>query len=256
MRPPVDLLPKINSATKYPSIPTYHAIGERGLLQPEFIPIPAGSLATEKVHGTNARVVLLPEPWQGFLVGSREDLLFYSEDLLHNPAQGIVDGLRPLFPLFGRYASAKAIRTFYFEVYGHKVTDGAKWYTGTQAVGFRLFDVAISEDYESLLPLSPDKIAAWRDGGGQRFLDEQTLVGTAEQLKLPTVPRIPIGTVPTDLGETLAFLQRTIPETKCRLDANGNGRAEGLVIRTPDRSTIVKLRFEDYERTLKKRSSR
>ena len=34
------------------------------------------------------------------------------------------------------------------------------------------------------------------------------------------------------------------------------GAAEGIVLRTPDRSVIAKARFQDYERTLKRRAKR
>jgi hypothetical protein len=34
------------------------------------------------------------------------------------------------------------------------------------------------------------------------------------------------------------------------------GRAEGLVLRTSDRAVIAKAKFQDYERTLKRRAGR
>jgi hypothetical protein len=39
------------------------------------------------------------------------------------------------------------------------------------------------------------------------------------------------------------------------LDDAAGGKSEGIVLRSPDRSTIAKARFEDYERTMKKRKS-
>jgi hypothetical protein len=41
-------------------------------------------------------------------------------------------------------------------------------------------------------------------------------------------------------------------ESLCNL-GGGLGKAEGVVVRTPDRSVIAKLRFEDYDRTLRAR---
>ncbi|MCU1617221.1 MAG: hypothetical protein JWO98_4761, partial [Frankiales bacterium] len=57
---PVDLA-ALNSATKYPSIPTYHELDPKngGLLE---IPtaFEGDVVLTEKVDGTNGRIVLLP----------------------------------------------------------------------------------------------------------------------------------------------------------------------------------------------------
>ncbi|MFI7515873.1 hypothetical protein ACIBVK_20520 [Micromonospora echinofusca] len=47
---------------------------------------------TEKVDGTNARIVGLPGG--AYLIGSREELLYARGDLIGNPALGIVDALR------------------------------------------------------------------------------------------------------------------------------------------------------------------
>jgi hypothetical protein len=53
----------------------------------------------------------------------------------------------------------------------------------------------------------------------------------------------------------LAFLRAHLAETLCRLDDAAGGKPEGIVLRSPDRSTIAKARFEDYERTLKRKRS-
>ena len=82
-------LRKLNSATKYPSIPTYHSLGERGRLLDQCIDLAEQDLvATEKVDGTNSRIIILPDGM--YLIGSREELLHAKGDLIHNPAQGIV----------------------------------------------------------------------------------------------------------------------------------------------------------------------
>src|SRR5436853_86817 len=71
-------LGKLNSMTKYGSIPTYHEIGDRGMLQPERVVLEGRVRGTEKVDGTNSRVILLPTPGvgqgdsaPGYLIGSR-----------------------------------------------------------------------------------------------------------------------------------------------------------------------------------------
>ncbi len=72
--------------TKYPSIPTYHALDPRnGGLLDETVPFTGTVLATEKVDGTNARIVQLPDG--GYLLGSREELLYAKGDLIGNPSQ-------------------------------------------------------------------------------------------------------------------------------------------------------------------------
>ena len=54
-------LGKLNSMTKYPSILTYHALGDKGALQDTVQVSFAGRVVgTEKVDGTNARLVFCP----------------------------------------------------------------------------------------------------------------------------------------------------------------------------------------------------
>jgi hypothetical protein len=42
------------------------------------------------------------------------------------------------------------------------------------------------------------------------------------------------------------FLKELLPESHAVLDAQAGGRPDGIVLRGPGRSTIVKLRFKDY----------
>ncbi|WP_219733568.1 hypothetical protein [Hymenobacter sp. NBH84] len=95
-------LTQLNTLTKYPSILTLHALGERGRLTTDFTTpaLFAQSLtATKKIDGTNTRLLVFADG--SYVVGSRENLLTVSDDLLFDPAVGIVDGLRRLvFPQF------------------------------------------------------------------------------------------------------------------------------------------------------------
>jgi hypothetical protein len=52
------------------------------------------------------------------------------------------------------------------------------------------------------------------------------------------------------------FVAEHLPGTRVALDGGAGGRAEGVVLRTADRSVIAKARFQDYRRTLKRRSQR
>ena len=143
MRPTRDLdLRKLNSATKYPSIPTYHSLGDRGSLLEETVSFDGQPLiATEKVDGTNSRIIVMPDGC--YLIGSREELLHAKGDLVHNPALGIVDTLKPAADrISSDYQSPEdTITTVYLETYGGKTTAAAKQYTSNREFGYRVFDV-------------------------------------------------------------------------------------------------------------------
>src|ERR1051326_1446206 len=88
-------LAKLNSLTKYPSILTYHALGDKGILKEAVqFPFEGRVIGTEKVDGTNSRLIFCPD--QSVLVGSREDLLWERRDLIGNPAMGIVEAVKEL----------------------------------------------------------------------------------------------------------------------------------------------------------------
>src|SRR5262245_33388117 len=112
-------LDRLNALTKYPSIQTYHPLhppksrshGRRAPVLPQ-VRFSGQVLATEKIDGANARIILLPDG--SFLLGSREELLYAAGDLLWNPALGIVATVRPvaerLCPLL---ADSQAVVVFY-----------------------------------------------------------------------------------------------------------------------------------------------
>lgn len=249
-------LRKLNSATKYPSIPTYHAMGERGMLLDEHVSFVGKEiLATEKVDGTNSRIILMPDGC--YLIGSREELLHAKGDLIRNPALGIVDAIKGVAErIQAVFSSAdRVITTVYLETYGGKTTAAAKQYTSQREFGCRVFDVseiAVSDTEGEL-----GEISGWREAGGQQFVDEDRLVEFAATASLELTPRIvPDAELPTSIEATHEWLKRQIPETLVALDAEAGGRPEGLVVRTRDRSTIAKIRFEDYGRHEKRTAKR
>lgn len=61
--------------------------------------------------------------------------------------------------------------------------------------------------------------------------------------------------LPRDVVGMYKFLNQTIPTTLSALNENVKGIPEGLVIRTPDRSKIAKIRYEDYVKTMRKRNN-
>ncbi|MCK9458745.1 MAG: RNA ligase family protein [Proteobacteria bacterium] len=236
-------LSKVNSMTKYPSILTYHKIGEdRGRLLDE-VQVPfdgATAILTEKIDGVNGRIIIFPDGL--YIIGSREELLYAKGDLIGNPQLGIVETLKPIAE---RLAPRLWVTIFYFEVYGGKTTKNGKQYTGTGLLGARLFDVAMIANSDEILEMPVEKIASWRDNGGQKFYDEFLL----QSLGLPVTPRIGEDLIPTGLVDTYDWLKTKISRTQAALDDGGGGRPEGIVVRSADRSRIAKIRFKDYERS-------
>lgn len=146
---------------------------------------------------------------------------------------------------------------YYLELYGGKIGGQAKQYTTRGTTGWRLFDVALVPGLTDKLSWTPERISSWRDNGGQEFADEPTLQGDARQAGFELTPRLftlDAADIPTGIDETHAFLAEHMPRTLVALDDSGKGQSEGIVLRTADRSVIAKARFQDYERTLKRRA--
>jgi hypothetical protein len=245
----------LNSLTKYPSIPTYHELDPRnGQLIDTVVPFTGDVIVTEKIDGTNGRIIFVGESL--YLIGSREELLYASGDVLHNPAMGIVDAVRQFADWAHISLIDNALVTYYVEVYGGGVGQGWKQYADDKKqVGFRLFDILDVRDYREVVEWSSEKIAGWRDGGGQLFVNEQDLSTAAAFEKVELTPRVATvkaEDLPTTIEDTLDWLRSLLPATKAGLGENV-GKAEGVVLRAPDRSVIAKARFSDYERTLRRR---
>jgi hypothetical protein len=242
----------LNSLTKYPSIPTYHELDPRngGLLE-SATAFPGDVIATEKVDGTNSRLVLLPDG--NYLIGSREELLYARGDLIGNPALGIVEQLRPVADRLIA-GHAKTLHVYFLELYGGKVGGAAKQYTTDPArFGWRLFDVAVLDDWAGPLTWPQAQISAWRESGGQPWAAEETLTDLAAAAGLELTPRLfRTDALPESIADMRALLAERLPETLVGLDG-AKGRPEGIVFRTPDRKVIAKARFQDYARTLKRR---
>lgn len=260
---PTTDLAALNSATKYPSIETHHQLGDRGALTENLGPFAGYTgdvILTEKVDGTNGRIILLPGG--DYLIGSREELLHARGDRVENPALGIVAALKPLADRIvssrGNGADPDAtdrVHVLYLEVYGGKIGGQAKQYSGLGASHYRLFDHNTVDP--QVLAWSRERIASWRDGGGQTFIPEAALHAVAVGWDVPLVPRLArpsFEDLPTDVQGMRDFLAVNLPKTRVALDDKAGGRPEGIVLRSENRSVISKARFEDYERTLKRRS--
>ncbi len=253
-------LGRLNSATKYPSILTYHEMGDRGRLN-ETVQVcfePDDDLVvTEKIDGTNSRIIMFADG--DYIIGSREDLLYARGDRIPNPTLGIVNVAERAAKALQNspWHPMRAIRVYYGEVYGHGVGKNGKQYANKQQ-GYRLFDVVtFSEDELDIVLGNPrEKISSWRQHGGQRFADWDHLPSISFSASGTNVLVVPTQDVslppPPDIQEAHDWLRAVLPEgSYAQLDPDAGGRAEGVVVRTRDRSKIAKLRFEDYARTLK-----
>ncbi|MET9089418.1 RNA ligase family protein [Streptomyces sp. NPDC004237] len=250
-------LESLNSATKYPSIVTFHERDpKRGMLTEKPIDTFAGNvLLTEKVDGTGTRIVAFPNG--DYIIGSREHLLHARGDLVANLTDGVVETLRPVADALWTPGSGTQVVVLYLEVYGGNIGRNASQYTGNGRTGFRMFDAAAVPG--SVLVRTPAEAASWREDGGQNFLTEQELQDMAVRQGIGLTPRLgmlPASEVPTGIEEMHAFLTSRIPETNVALDADAGRIPEGIVLRTEDRSVIAKARLQDYANTLRRRSGR
>ncbi|HWB34890.1 MAG TPA: RNA ligase family protein [Rugosimonospora sp.] len=249
----------INSLTKYPSIPTYHGLDPKnGNLLPEVTEFSGTVVGTEKVDGTNGRLIICPDG--RYLLGSREHLLYAEGDLIGDPAQGIVNALRPVGDdLDTPYMSRGRFVVFYMELYGGKVAAASKHYTrDPKRVGMRLFDVATIDDYDEKLAWPSERISRWREAGGQDFHAEFELPRWADEIGVPLVPRlfeVDAAELPTAIEDVPPWMTSHLPQTRVALDGATPGLAEGIVLRSLDRSVIAKARFEDYARTLRRKKA-
>ena len=242
---------KINTLTKYPSILTLHRIGERGKLTDALTTdiTHENMSATEKIDGTNVRIITLGDE---FLIGSREFILHYSGDTFYDMAQGIVDNLK-IAKL--EIPKTDKLTVFYGELFGGKLSSNSRQY-GTEKVDFRLFDIVEFNDL-SILGKDVREISVWRereteDGMvyGQPFLTKEQLKSYPHSFKV--VPEVEFELQDYNHQTVLDTLNKALPETKVALTESATKKPEGLILRNSNRTKIVKIRFEDYTRTLKK----
>jgi hypothetical protein len=235
---------KINTLTKYPSILTFHKLGENEILTDSLTTDLSNEKlsGSEKIDGTNVRIISYGNE---YLIGSRLLILQHSEDLYFDPTQGIVEGIHKLVPNIPQFDKFTVI---YGEFFGGKTTSNARHY-GKEKNGFRVFDVAVYDDL-SILEKPLNQISKWRetDTGegiiyGQRFLSRKTA-----QSYLPDFSFVPL----VDFVFTnhtheyiLQRLNECIPTTNVALTESATKKAEGIILRNESRTKIVKIRFKD-----------
>ncbi len=243
---------KVNTLTKYPSILTLHKM-ERGRLMDEITTDISGEtmFASEKIDGTNVRLIFWGDE---FLVGSRKQILHYSKDVYWDDSMDIVNQFYALeIPIL----KPNQLTVIFGELFGGKITANSKNY-GKEKHDYRVFDAAVFNDF-SILEEPISAISAWRESTinssesealqyGQPFVDIDAL----NQFGYALTPRLefPLGNL--DHSAVLQALKQFIPTTNVALTDTAKLGTEGVVLRNFDRSKIVKLRFEDYEKALKR----
>ena len=244
----INLLRALNSATKYPSIPTYHTLGGRGRLTDEVMTFEGPVLLTEKMDGANGRIV--KDSDGDWVIGAREHFLTAKGDRIYTPTEHIVDVIGHIADKLTTPSNGYLV--YYMEIYGGNVGAQAKQYTASKEVfSYRMFDIAHIPADVVTWPL--ENIALWREKGGQEWLDEDVLVVHSQISGVPLTPRISLAPghqLPKDLASTQRWLTEHSPKTMAPVDSTGKGGSEGIVLRTLDRKTIAKARHADYSRTL------
>lgn len=253
-------LAALDSATKYPSIPTWHVIGERGMLgQATTTSFTAGETVyiTEKVDGTNSRVVIAPGGGD-YVTGTRDIFLHARGDRLPNQVpvnRVVVDALAEAAEALAKQWQGSDALVVFCEVYGAGI--GRNWTDYAAAkdqVGVRMFDTATIDP--EVLGWDRERIALWRERGGQRFapacLDLPVQVGLE---RVPDLAVVEGDMIPTGREAMEAWMRELLPGTQAGL-GDGKGGAEGIVMRTADRSKIVKARFAEYAKTRRQLANR
>lgn len=255
-------LAALNTATKYPSIPTYHDLGPGGYLQESGNPFKDHDgpvYVTEKIDGTNGRIIICGGGDGDWYIGSREHILTASGDRVANPALRIVDALKPLAMTMADIAWAPGVlQVFYFEVYGDHNLPGWKVYGDGTRTDIRLFDHIVNLP-ESILAEDVETIARWRDQGGQPFantLGLQTIADVIGVSTVPTLAMVPSGAFMSDTVDQMhEYMTSIAARTKAAITPGQLTQPEGIVLRTADRSIIRKARYQSYDRTLGARKS-
>ena len=262
----VNSLKALNTLTKYPSILTYHNLGERGSLVDSLVEDTKFDdrdvYITEKIDGTNSRAVIFTDrngSVEDYLIGSREDLLHAKGDRIIIDTLGIVANMKSVADTIALLGEEKlepnTMYCVYGETYGGKI-NAHKQYSGHNAFGLRIFDMfKMSVDtVKEMVEWDVAAISSWREHAGQPFVSVDQLEKFCHEYSLTRVPYLKIisGTqIPETLQGVWDWMQ-AFKGSVAALDTSALGMSEGIVVRYSDRSLIRKIRFEDYMRTKKR----
>jgi hypothetical protein len=257
-------LAKLDTATKYPSIETYHKLGERGRLLDELNhqwPDDEIVHVSEKIDGMNGRLIFLPGRNAPWIAGTRDQLVAASSDVIWDNAQGVAGALLgPNAPkpwMLPNYILEDSyVFVTYFEVYGHKSTPHWNEYSpdGREPM-IRLFDAQFFQQDWLQNFKSVEDVARSRDSDGGIWFVKDMLENLAEALNVRCVPDLwtgPGADLPKDVLNMDRFMFGLGRDTKAGV--NGSGRSEGIVLRTAGRKVIAKARRQSYDKTLQGQS--
>lgn len=264
---------KVNSLTEYPSILTYHKLGDKGGLLNELYEdnrFGKNELleVTEKVDGTNMRLILTNED---YLVATRSNIVYAQDDRIINEkaVKPVLDECDYLIKTMQKDRMNDSVLVVFGEVYGNSICNGSKVYCSEDIPSsrkFRVFDVREFPciDFENILEKDLQDISRFKSNSNQYWYDYDMLDAFCYEYQLERTPvlcRINEMILPTDIDETYKWMQEYKDSNSIigvkqdgKVYNQNFGKAEGVVIRNKDRSVISKLRFEDYERTFKRRN--
>lgn len=269
---------KINSITAYPSIPTLFKLGPKGDTYFPELNIEFGEeeyvFKTEKVDGTNIRVVFLPNQG-GIVIGTRDDLLLLNGDTILDQNyqfsflaryRGEIDHLVAELVSYCK-TIPDTLTVVYVEMYGGEIGAGCKNYTQDKnCVGFSIFDIADIDlsTYDNLIRLTTCQISGWRKRVGPKWRTMRELRYIRDYIVNTPFVQVVGGCCwhewkKTYLGQSsknilencYSELRRTINVSHAKLHPSGLDTPEGLVLRNEDRSKIAKIRFETLEKTFR-----
>jgi hypothetical protein len=254
----IEDLDAINSATKYPSIPTFHTMDGRGKLTKEHMAIPDEPLfCTEKLDGTNARIIIDPSDGD-YLIGGRNELLCARGDRLGRDSNRILEATLVLASAAANKLAASSQSSgpvvIYGEAYGGRIGRNWSTYTTDSAqVGFRVFDVQTwtAGMWYEWLHMDAETRSLRREQGGQPFVTATH--HEMAQLGLKLVPTSPFDLDPNDSHAGIYSQLCAMGTTSQAVITEGVSaraqRPEGVVLRNADRSWIAKFRHADYARS-------
>jgi hypothetical protein len=266
-----DVQQRLNSLTKYPSIPTFHEMDLNTGMLDGSKPVDFGGQlvsVTEKIDGTNARIIVFSgkqtlHDVPTWIIGSRENLLTADMDWIRNPELGIVAELaKTADDLCYAVDRDAPVRVYFFEVYGGRIGGAWKNYNKSgEAFGHRLFDVIEFPDdmFAEVMSRPREHISSWRQHGGQPFVGWDRMLEIAQETNLQRVPTIehridPRGIAFDGLQHTLTTLESWFPGgSEAVLESGAQNRPEGVVFKSLNNPRVTaKLRFQDYRGTIRR----
>jgi len=263
---------KLDTLTKYPSILTYHKLNQKAqgrLVEELSFPNEINGnniIVTEKLDGENSRLIFIVEDYNiDYFIGTRDEIIYAKGDRIITKKGNMVNTVKPFAELICNNSefikeNNNSIVVIYSESFGGSVQKASKQYTSDKNIqSIRMFDsfsLPLAEVEQMVNNMKIEQISGWRDHNHQPFISERKLMNLSKLLGIELTPRrnyIIDSTIPTTIQETYDWL-KAYYFTEANLDVADNievtGTAEGVVVRSENRKFIVKIRFEDYERTL------